>query len=128
MSLLLQVAFGGALGALLRYACVAAVTRAGGSGFPLGTLSVNVLGSFAMGLGAMLLLERTGAPMARFAPFFLPGLLGGFTTFSAFSLDAVHLLEQGRGGAAMLYVAGSVGLGLAALFAGLGLARVWGAA
>lgn len=127
MSLLLQIALGGALGAVLRAACISAVTRAGGAGFPFGTLSVNVLGSFAMGLGAMLLLERGGTPMARFAPFLLPGLLGGFTTFSAFSLDAYRLLEEGRGGAALAYVAGSVGLGLAALLAGIGLARLWAA-
>lgn len=115
------IALGGALGAVLRYASVSLTARIFGPGFPMGVMAVNVAGSFAMGLVAAYLLERTGG--SRGALFLATGVLGGFTTFSAFSLDAVGLIEAGRFGAATAYVGGSVALAILALYAGLVLGR-----
>lgn len=123
MPVLLQIAFGGALGASARYLLAAAVTRLFGPGFPWGTFLVNLLGCFGIGLAAAFLLGAGDPGPRRFAPFVVPGLLGGFTTFSAFTLETFQLMERGSFGAALAYVGGSVGLGLAALVAGLGLAR-----
>jgi len=120
MTVLLQVALGGALGASARYMTGLAMTRILGRGFPWGTLTVNILGSFAMGVLVVALLHLGGN---RYAPLLMTGVLGGFTTFSAFSLDAVTLYERGDIALAAVYVAGSVILSLAALAAGLILAR-----
>ncbi len=125
MPALLQIALGGALGAVLRFATVAVSQRALGAGFPWGTLAVNVLGSFAMGAVFAALLERGDAGLQRYAPLVMPGLLGGFTTFSAFSLETFLLIERGRALTAAAYVGGSVALGLAALVAGVWAARAW---
>ena len=108
---IIQVAIGGAIGAVLRYGVGLLVV------FPLGTLAVNVVGSFLMGLAFVLLSTRAGAP------FLMAGLLGGFTTFSAFSLDVFKLFEAGRLAAAGGYVAGSVVLSVAAVFLGIAIAR-----
>lgn len=108
---LIQVALGGAIGAVARYLVATGAMRAFGAGFPMGTLAVNVAGSLAMGVLAALLLGPRAHPAA---PFLLTGLLGGFTTFSAFSLDALRLVEAGRIGSAALYVVLSVVLSLAA--------------
>ena len=118
---LLQVALGGALGASARYGVNVAAMRALGPGFPAGTFAVNVAGSFVMGALATLLALKGGT---RAAPFLMTGVLGGFTTFSAFSLDAVTLWDRGQGAAAAAYVAGSVALAIAALVAGAALARM----
>ena len=123
MPVLLQIAVGGAIGATLRYLAVLEVTRLAGRGFPWGTLLVNIAGGLAMGIVAELVLGRTDHGLARFAPFLMPGVLGGFTTFSAFSLEVVQLAERGRLIAAALYVSASVGLSVAALVAGMRLAR-----
>ena len=121
MPALLQVALGGALGAMLRYLTVQYSLRAFGAGFPYGTMIVNIVGSFVMGLFAVYMIERLGA--ARIAPFVLTGVLGGFTTFSAFSLDLIYLLEKARFGAAMIYLAGSVGLSIVAVMIGVLMMR-----
>ena len=118
---ILWVALGGAIGSAFRYLTVLAAMRLFGTGFPWGTAIVNVLGSFAMGILAVILLEKAGN--ARFLPFLLPGVLGGFTTFSAFSLDTVRLVENGQTVSAVYYVAGSVALSVAALMIGMGIAR-----
>lgn len=115
-----QVALGGAIGAALRYLVTVASLRAFGSGFPIGTLIVNIAGSFLMGLLVVLLAEKGGL---RFAPFLLTGLLGGFTTFSAFSLDTLTLWERGESWLSLGYVGASVLFSLAALMAGLQFAR-----
>ena len=120
MAKIALVAAGGALGAVMRFLVVHAFGRI--TGFPLGTLAVNVAGSFAMGVLAVVLMERAGGA-GRLAPFLMTGILGGFTTFSAFSLDTLALVERGRGAEAALYVALSVGLSVGALWAGLLLAR-----
>ena len=119
-STLIPVALGGALGASLRYLTGIAAVRLFGHGFPWGTLTVNIFGSFLMGVIVVVLAHVNGN---RFAPFLMTGVLGGFTTFSAFSLDAVTLYERGDFGAAALYVTASVGLSIAALFIGVTLAR-----
>lgn len=124
MGPVLQVALGGAIGAVARYLTLIAAARAMGPGFPYGTVMVNVAGSFLMGLLFVLLAERG---LSRHAPLLLTGVLGGFTTFSAFSLDTLTLVERGQSGAALLYVAASVGLSLLAIVAGLALGRGMGA-
>ena len=119
-----MVAAGGAIGAVLRYLCVGLAVRQFGPGFPIGTMAVNVIGSAAMGVVAVILLERAGdGGWARLAPFAITGVLGGFTTFSAFSLDALYLIERGRFGAATTYALGSVALSILGLWLGLTLAR-----
>ncbi len=117
---LLQVALGGAIGAAARFLVVTGAARAFGTGFPMGTLAVNVAGSLAMGILAAWLLGPKASPAA---PFLITGVLGGFTTFSAFSLDALRLLETGRIGTAALYVTLSVVLSLGACAAGLMMMR-----
>lgn len=119
----LAVAAGGALGASARYAVGAWARSALGPHFPWGTFTVNVLGSFVMGVAAALMIEKFPGSWGRFSPFLMTGVLGGFTTFSAFSLDALFLIERGRTAAAAAYVGGSVALSIGALFAGLALAR-----
>ncbi|MCG6902876.1 MAG: fluoride efflux transporter CrcB [Rhodobacter sp.] len=116
ISTLLQVALGGAIGASGRYLTGVAAVRIMGHGFPWGTLAVNILGSFLMGCLVVVLAHTSGT---RFAPFLMTGILGGFTTFSAFSLDAVTLYERGQVGLAAGYVAASVLLSLAAMGVGL---------
>ena len=117
---LLQVALGGAIGASARYLTNIGAMRLMGPGFPWGTLAVNVLGSAAMGALVVLLVHKDAT---RLAPLLMTGMLGGFTTFSAFSLDAVTIYERGQIGLAALYVTASVILSLAGLFAGMALLR-----
>lgn len=112
------VAVGGAAGAVLRFLSVNAAGRWFGE-TAWGTALVNVLGSFVMGLIAMAIVYRLGDAAPRASALVLTGLLGGFTTFSAFSLDAFRLWETGRAGMAALYVGGSVTLSLAAVIAGV---------
>ncbi len=114
---LISVALGGALGAVFRFLVGTALQR---EGFPVAVLTVNVLGSFAMGL-AVVLLVRAG--LGHWQPFLLTGVLGGFTTFSAFSLETMTLIGRGASGQALGYVILSVGLSLLALIAGSYLAR-----
>lgn len=121
MTPLLQVALGGALGASARYLTSTTVTRLLGHGFPAGTMVVNVVGSFLMGALVVILAKKGGQAAA---PFLMTGVLGGFTTFSAFSLDAVTLFERGQTTAAIGYILGSVLISIAALMAGLWLTRM----
>ncbi len=117
---LFQVALGGAIGASARYASGVGVTRLFGQGFPLAIITVNVLGSFLMGVFVVAAANRG---LTYMAPFVMTGLLGGFTTFSAFSLETVTLMERGQISQAMLYVVLSVVLSVAGLVAGLWVAR-----
>ncbi len=115
----IQVALGGAIGAVLRFGAGQVALRWLGAGFPYGTLGVNLIGSFLMGIAFVALSEGRG-PMA---PFVMTGILGGFTTFSAFSLDTIALFERGAVGLAGIYVMASVVLSIAALLVGLAFAR-----
>lgn len=113
----LQVAIGGAIGSAARLGMYRAIAA---QGFPWATFAVNVGGSLAMGLLAAMLAQRGGA---AWAPLLLTGILGGFTTFSAFSLDALSLWERGQGVLAAIYVAGSVMLSLVAVAVGMAIGR-----
>jgi len=115
------VALGGALGALARYGCVTLAERAFGGGFPLGTLLVNALGCFAAGLVAAWLEAR--GESAQLRAFVAVGVLGGFTTFSAFGVDTLALVREGRALVACGYVATSLACGLGGVALGLRLAR-----
>ena len=119
MNPFLQVALGGAAGATARYSVYRAIAWHG-PGFPVATGVVNVVGSFAMGILTIALAQRFGN---HYAPLLLTGFLGGFTTFSSFSLEAVNLMQEGQTGTAILYMGLSVGAGLGALYLGLELAR-----
>lgn len=110
-------ALGGALGAALRYLAGQAALKLMGPGFPWGTLFVNISGSLLMGILFTLLVRHGTA--GGLSIFLLTGVLGGFTTFSAFSLEAAQLWERGAAGAMAGYIAGSVLLSVGALFLGL---------
>lgn len=121
----LLVFLGAGLGGVARYGVNQLAVAWLGLAFPWATLAVNVVGSFLMGLCAEVIVARFGGwPEARL--FLMTGVLGGFTTFSAFSLEAYALWARGEGGLAALYVGASVGLSIAALVAGLFLARAMG--
>lgn len=115
-----QIALGGAIGAVARYLTGLAVLRLVGAGFPWGTLAINVIGSFLMGVLVVVLAERDAM---RLAPFLMMGILGGFTTFSTFSLDTIGLIDRGEVGMAAGYVLASVVLTLGAIVLGMVMAR-----
>lgn len=118
------IALGGGLGAVARHLVGVAAIRFIGFGFPWGTLIVNVTGSFLMGLLVTGLLRFDLGQAGMGARLFLAtGFLGGFTTFSTFSLDAALLWERGETGAALAYVSASLVLSLAGIAAGLALGR-----
>jgi CrcB protein len=119
---LLLVAIGGAIGSSLRHLVNLTSVRLFGPGFPWGTLAVNLVGCFAMGVVIEVLARRLGAPN-ELRLLVATGILGGFTTFSAFSLDFAVLWERGALVLAFLYVTASVVGALIAVFAGLALAR-----
>lgn len=118
----LLVFLGGGLGASLRHAVNVLCARLFGTHFPFGTFLINITGSLVMGLIAGYLAFR-GQAAQPLRLFVMTGILGGYTTFSAFSLDAALLYERGEIGLAILYVIGSVALALAGLAAGLALMR-----
>ena len=116
------VFLGAGIGGALRHGVNVGAARLFGYGFPFGTLIVNVAGSFAMGLLAGYFLYRPGIDQ-HVRLFLTTGILGGFTTFSAFSLDAALLIERHSYGAAAGYVVGSVAASVSALFFGIALFR-----
>ncbi len=118
----LLVFVGGGLGASLRHFINVTSARCMGTGFPWGTFIINITGSTVMGLIAGYLAFR-GEASQPWRLFLMTGILGGYTTFSAYSLDAALLYERGELGLAALYVIGSVVLSIAGLFAGLALVR-----
>ena len=118
----LIVFLGGGLGAALRHGVNLAFARWLGTAFPFATLTENVTGSLVMGLLAGYFAFKGGAPQ-HWRLFLTTGILGGYTTFSAFSLDAMLLYERGEVGLAALYVVLSVALSIGGLFAGLALVR-----
>ncbi len=128
----LAIALGGALGSVLRYAVYRGSLQYSSAhplagGFPYGTFAVNVLGAFA--IGVLWAWQAQGHPEGQSAwsaearAFLFTGLLGGFTTFSTFSLEGAQLIKGGAPGMAALYLLGSLALGLVAALAGMGLGR-----
>jgi fluoride exporter len=116
------VFIGGGLGSTLRHTINMVCARLLGTAFPYHTFIINITGSTVMGLIAGYLAFKGGASQP-WRLFLMTGILGGYTTFSAFSLDAAMLYEKGEIGLAALYVVGSVVLSIAGLFAGLALVR-----
>ena len=119
----LLVAAGGAIGSVARYGAGVLVGKAWSSSFPLGTMLINIAGSLAMGVFIGYLARTVPAWQADARLFVAVGVLGGFTTFSSFSLDAIAMFERGEIGPAALYVLVSVIVGIAALFGGLLIMR-----
>jgi CrcB protein len=120
---LVLVALGGGVGAGLRHLVNLGALRLLGPGFPWGTLAINVAGSLAMGVFIEILARRFGGASNELRLFVATGILGGFTTFSAFSLDFAVLWARGAVGPALGYVVASVGASIVALFVGMLLAR-----
>ncbi|WP_122072246.1 fluoride efflux transporter CrcB [Pseudophaeobacter sp. EL27] len=115
------VALGGACGAALRYLTGVGVLRLfGHQDFPLAIITVNVVGSFLMGVFVVAAAQKG---LNHLSPLVMTGILGGFTTFSAFSLESANMIERGAFGQAAVYVFLSVGLSVGGLFLGLWLAR-----
>jgi CrcB protein len=122
MTQMMAIAAGGAIGALLRYWTSLAVHSRLGSGFPYGTLAVNVLGSLLMGFLYIWLIERMAAG-ATVRAFLLIGVLGAFTTFSTFSMETLNLVEGGQLGKALLNIVASVTVCMTAAALGIFAAR-----
>lgn len=123
MKTLVMVALGGALGASGRYAVGIAAGHLSRGAFPFGTFTVNIVGSFILGVLAGLM-TFSWNPSPEMRAFVVVGVLGGFTTFSAFSLDVVLMIERGRLALAAGYIAATVLLAVGGLFAGLRLTRM----
>ena len=123
MRLVLYAAAGGAIGTVARHLANVGFGRWLGAGFPWSTLFVNVVGGFLMGAVIEALALRFDGSL-ELRTFIATGILGGFTTFSAFSMDAVLLMQRGETVAAALYIGGSVVLSILALLAGLWLTRI----
>ncbi len=125
MATILAIAVGGGIGSVARYLLTLWCERLLGEDFPYGIFLANIIGSFAIGICFVFLLERAGLPeLAR--SLLMVGFLGGFTTFSAFSLQTISMLQSGRWPEAMIYVFGSVLLSLFGAWAGIVLARQLG--
>lgn len=122
MNAILGIAAGGAIGAVLRHGVNLGAAGLLGIGFPWGTLTVNLLGSLVMGLLAGVFTYLWNPPQ-EIRLFLTTGILGGFTTFSAFSLDAALLWEKGQPLPAAFYIGGSVLASMALVFAGLWVGR-----
>lgn len=121
------VFIGGGIGSAARHGVNILCARLFGLDFPWGTFAVNLIGSFVIGWLAAYFAFRAGADWTQSARLFLiTGILGGFTTFSSFSLDFAMLFERGATLSAILYVAGSVGISLVAIFLGLYAGRAFG--
>jgi fluoride exporter len=124
MQAIVLVFVGAGLGGVLRHVINTSVSALLGAAFPYGILFINVTGSFVMGLLVGWLAFRAGEDWTRNAQLFVAtGILGGYTTFSTFSLDAFRLIERGQIGMAALYIGGSLVLGVVGLWAGLALVR-----
>jgi CrcB protein len=123
LMILLAVASGGAIGSLLRYFVAGAIQSAAWPGYPWGIFVVNISGGLAMGIIVELAALRLSmSPELR--AFLTVGILGGYTTFSTFSLDSVLLIQRGAYASAAAYIVGSTVLSILALFAGLWIVRI----
>ena len=119
----LAIAFGGALGTVSRYWITVSIERFNGTGFPLGTFMVNLLGSFLIGLLYILFAEKLSVA-DQWRPVIITGFLGAMTTFSTFSLDALLLFQQGHYNTALFYVLSSVMICIFAAYVGMQIARI----
>ena len=119
----LAIAFGGALGAVSRYWITVSIERFNGTGFPLGTFMVNLLGSFLIGLLYILFAEKLSVA-DQWRPVIITGFLGAMTTFSTFSLDALLLFQQGQYNTALFYVLSSVMICIFAAYVGMQISRM----
>jgi len=124
MNAIVAIAAGGAIGAVLRHGANVSAVKLMGHGFPYGTLAVNVIGSFVMGL-LIVTFAHYWQPSETMRVFLVTGLLGAFTTFSTFSLDFVTLWERQAYLHSALYLSGSVILSIAALFAAMALVKAF---
>jgi len=120
----LMIALGGALGAVGRYGLVGLVSSVMARNFPYGTLAVNILGSFFIGVLYVVVVERLHTA-SHWQPLLMVGFVGAFTTFSTFSLEALNLIQSGRILAAMTYILVSVVVCMLAVLLGTVLARLW---
>ena len=120
--MILAVALGGAIGAVGRHILAHQVALLAGHGFPYGTLTVNVVGSFVFG-ALVEVMALAWSPAAELRALLTVGLLGAFTTFSAFSMEVVLLAERGQTGTAALYIGLSVALSVGGFLAGLAIMR-----
>jgi len=122
MNMVLSIAAGGALGSVLRHYAGLGAAVLMGTAFPYGTLFVNIAGSFVMGV-LVALFAHLGNPSQEMRAFLTVGVLGGFTTFSSFSLDVATLYERGQVLGAGFYILLSLVLSLAGIFAGMFIVR-----
>lgn len=122
MKMLLAVAIGGAVGAVARYKTIGWISQAAGHGFPWGTMIVNVVGSFLMGV-LIEVAARRDVITPELRALIAVGGLGAFTTFSSFALDVATLWERGETGPVAAYIAASTALSILALFFGLWVVR-----
>lgn len=126
MQSILAVALGGAIGSVIRYLMNNGVMKLAGTTFPLGIMSINILGGFVMGCLIAFFAEQAQASQTM-RSFLMVGVLGGFTTFSTFSADTVLLWQRGEVMQAVFYAAGSVIISIIALLAGMMIVRSMGA-
>lgn len=120
---LAAVFFGGGIGSTLRYLLTFAITQRAGPGLPWATFVINITGSFAIGIISELYVTRTFGMTAEVRTFFAVGVLGGYTTFSSFALEAFNLAREGAVAIAIGYALASVLLGVAAALLGVALVR-----
>jgi CrcB protein len=118
----LMIAIGGALGSMARFAAVGYLTPMLNLRFPIGTFIVNILGSFLIGVAYVVLVEKAVLP-SEWRLFFITGILGGFTTFSAFSLEMLQMWQDGHVLISIFYAASSVVLGLLFAYVGMQLTQ-----
>lgn len=118
----LMIAIGGALGSMARYAAVGYITPLLNYRFPVGTFAVNIVGSFLIGVCYVLLVEKT-LLAGEWRLFFITGILGGFTTFSAFSLEILQMWQEGHVATSIFYAVSSVAIGLLCAYLGMQLTQ-----
>jgi len=124
MKEIIAIFLGGGIGSVLRYLVNLQITRLAGWAFPLGILTINVTGSLLMGMVAGYFIGKTDVWSQDVRLFLATGILGGYTTFSAFSLDAANLIQRGEPGTAAFYVGASVLFSIIGLFCGLWVIKV----
>jgi CrcB protein len=123
MNTVLAIAFGGSLGALARHYLNGSLSSILGGPFPWGIFFINIIGSFLMGV-LLILFATHDVPSQPLRAFLAVGFLGAFTTFSTFSLDSVHLIQQGQYYQACLYIVGSVTLSILGLLFGIFCSKI----